>query len=84
MKKSLKTIISVPLTIIIGGLAIIEIGFEVIYQLVKLLRRGYKLASNAFLKLVEPVYKGKWKAKIDDDKDIVILEFDYEMEEGSK
>ena len=35
MKKLLKTLISIPLTIIIAGLAIIEIVFELIYQLVR-------------------------------------------------
>ena len=84
MKNLLKTLISIPLTIIIGGLAIIEIIFELIYQLVRLLRRVYKLGMNTFLKLVEPIYRGKWKAKVEDeDKDITILEFNYEMEEGS-
>lgn len=83
MNKTLKTLLSIPVVIIVGVLAILEIVFEVVYQLVKLLRRGFKLFTNAFLKLAEPVYKGKWKAQIKEngDKEIEIFTFNYEMEE---
>lgn len=83
--KTLKTLVSIPVVIIVGVLAILEVGFEVIYQLVKLARRGFKLFTDAFLKLVEPVYKGSWKVKIKEDVEnkIEILTFDYELEEES-
>ncbi len=82
MKKGLKTLISIPLTFIVGGLAIIEILFEMIYQLVKLLRRGFKLFTNGFLKLIKPVYIGKWKATIKkENREVEIMTFDYELKE---
>ncbi len=78
-----KTLLSIPVVIIVGVFAILEIVFEMVYQLVKLLRRGFKLFTDAFLKLVEPIYKGTWKAKIkeDGDNEIEILTFNYELEE---
>lgn len=78
-----KTLLSIPVTIIVGVLAILEIVFEVVYQLVKLLRRGFKLFADWFLKMCEPIYKGGWKVKIkeDGDNEIEILTFNYEMEE---
>ena len=81
-----KTLLSIPVVIIVGAFAIVEIVFEVVYQLVKLLRRGFKLFTNWFLKRVEPIYKGGWKAQIkEDDKDkIEILTFNYELEEESQ
>jgi hypothetical protein len=84
MNKTLKTLLSIPVVIIVGVFAIIEIAFEVFYQLVKLVRRGFKLFTNAFIKLVEPMYKGGWKAKIKDDVDneIEIITVNYELEES--
>jgi hypothetical protein len=76
-----KTLLSIPVTIIVGVLAILEIVFEVVYRLVKLLRRGYKLFADWFLELVKPIYTGKWKAKIKDENEIQIYTFDYEMKE---
>ena len=84
--KTLRTLISIPLTIIVGGLAIIEIMLEVIYQLVKLVKRAFKLGSNWFLEKIKPIYKGRWKAVIkqENDKDEVeIVTFDYELGEES-
>ena len=85
MSKTLKTLVSIPVVIIVGVLAILEIIFEVIYQLARLFRRGFKLFADAFLKMCEPIYKGKWKAKIkeDGDNEIEILTFNYELEEES-
>ena len=78
-----KTLLSIPATIIVGVFGIVEILFEVIYQVVKLLRRGFKLFSKLVLKLLKPIYVGRWKAQIkEDDKDkIEIITFDYEIEE---
>lgn len=78
-----KTLLSIPATIMVGILGIVEILFEVIYQISKLLRRGFKLFSKWVLKLLKPMYVGKWKAQIkEDDKDkIEIVTFDYEIEE---
>ena len=83
MSKTLKTLLSIPVVIIVGVLAILEIVFEVIYQLVKLLRRGFKSFADAYLKMCEPIYKGKWKARIKEDgeDEIEILTFNYELEE---
>lgn len=76
-----KTLLSIPVTIVVGILAIVEIVFEVVYQLVKLLRRLFKQFSNWFLKKVEPIYTGKWKATIKDENEIEIHTFDYEIKE---
>lgn len=85
LKQFGKGLLTVILLIIMGALGIIEIGIEVVYQLVRLIKRGYEYAVNAFLKSIEPIYKGKLKLKFiqkeDKSKSIKIYEFDYETEE---
>lgn len=85
LKQFGKGLLTVILLIVMGALGIIEIGIEVVYQLVRLIKRGYEYAVNAFLDYIEPMYRGKLKLKFiqkeDKSKSIKIYEFDYETEE---
>lgn len=86
MNEAFKTLASIPLVVIAGGLSIVEIVLGVIYQLAKLIRQGFKLFTNVFLRICKEVYEPCRKATIkkENDKDeIEILTFDYEMEEES-
>ena len=47
--EGLKTLFSIPCVILFGCLDIIGTVFEMIYQLVRLIRRGFKLFVNMFL-----------------------------------
>lgn len=86
LKKFGKGLLTLILMVVMAGLSIIEIGIEVVYQIVRLIKRGYVYTLDQFLKLVEPIYNGKLRIKlkrkpIKDSDDIKIYEFDYETEE---
>lgn len=86
-KKIAKGLLSLILTIIIGGLSILEIAIEVVYQIIRLVKRGYGYLLEVFLKMVEPIYIGKLRIKIKrkqikETDDIKFYEFDYETEES--
>lgn len=86
-KKIAKGLLSLILTIIMGGLSILEIAIEVVYQIVRLVKRGYGYLLETFLKMVEPIYMGKLRIKIKrkqikETDDIKFYEFDYEAEES--
>ena len=81
-KKVLKGLFSFAVLIVMSGAAIVEIGIELSYQIVRLIRRGYGYCLDKFLTLVEPVYNGKLKIKmnrkeIKETDKIKIYEFDY-------
>ena len=85
MKKNkfLKGILSVVLVMVIGILAIIEIGIEVVYQLVKIIRNGYRYITDLILKKIEPIYGNRiaWKpGRFDSDEGIRIYEYDLDEE----
>lgn len=85
MNKILKDLFSVGCIFIVGALAIIEIGIETIYQLVRLVKRGYGYFEDCFLKLIAPVYNNRllWKpGKFNKSGDLKIYEFNYEEEEA--
>lgn len=87
LKKFGKGLLSLILVIIMAGLSIIEIGIEVVYQIIRLIRRGYGNILDEFLKLLEPIYNNKLRIKfthrpIKESDDIKILEFNYETEES--
>ena len=81
LRKLGKGLLTCILIIVMGGLNIVEIGIEVVYQLVRLFRRGFIYAVMQFLKLIKPIYKGKLLLESRDD-DMVILKFNYETEES--
>lgn len=86
LKKFGRGLLTLILMIIMAGLSIIQIGFEVVYQIVRLIKRGYDCALDEFLKLVKPIYNGGLRIRlkrkpIKDSDDIKIYEFDYETEE---
>ena len=62
-KKFSKGVLSLFLVIMMGVLTIIEIAIEVLYQIVRLIRRGYKYLTNVILRKIEPVYKNKMELK---------------------
>lgn len=80
LKKIGKGLLTCILIIVMGGLNIVEIGIEVVYQLVRMFRCGFGCAMMAFLKLIKPFYNGKLLV-MSQDEDIKILKFDYETEE---
>lgn len=85
-KKFAKGLLSLILMIIMGGLAIIEIYIEVVYQIIRLIKRGFDYTLNGLIKLIEPIYNGKLRIKFvhkpaKDSDEIKIYEFDYETEE---
>ena len=79
-EKIFKGLLSGALLLVIGVVAILEIVIEVIYQLVRLFRRGYGYLIEQFLKLIEPIYNGQIHIKPikkDDTDDIKIYEINY-------
>lgn len=77
----MKGLLNVLLVVLMGVLSIVEIGVEVIYIIMRLIRRGYDKAMNWILRKIEPIYTGKVKIKArtkETDKDVKILEFHYE------
>lgn len=83
LKKIAKGLLNLFLMVVMGGAAFIEIAFEVLYQIVRLAKRGYGYLLDAFLKKIEPIYNGKMKIKmkrkqIKETDDIKFYEFDYE------
>ena len=77
MKKIFKDAISIVLLILVGGLAIIEMVFNVVFQIVRLIRRMYRTAMNALLGKAKNFYgkrDRKQFEKIVDD--IKIIEYD--------
>ena len=84
MKKSkiLKGLLSVVFIMVTGALAVIEIGIEMMYQLMKLIKHGYRYICDQYLKTIEPVYddKLKWKHGKFDSDDIKIIEYDLDEE----
>lgn len=83
LKKFLKGLLTVTLIIIVGGFNVIEIGIEIMYQLVRLLKRGFTYIEDQFIALVSRIYKNKTVVKRckDKDNDIKFLNFIYEEEE---
>lgn len=78
----MKGLLNVLLVVLMGALSIIEIGIEVVYQITRLVRRGYGNAMNWFLRKIKTIYTGKIQLNIrpekETDKDIKIYEFHYE------
>lgn len=57
--RALKTLVSIPCVIVAGVVDIIGTVFEMIYQIVRLIRRLFKLFSNAVCKSIAPLYDDK-------------------------
>lgn len=78
----MKGLLNVLLVVLMGVLSIIEIGIEVVYQITRLVRRGYGNTMNWILRKIKPIYTGKLQLNIrpkkETDKDIKIYEFHYE------
>lgn len=55
LKKFGKGLLTCILIIIAGGLNIIEIGIEIIYQIVYSIKRGYGYMMAKFLKIIPPI-----------------------------
>ena len=81
LKRFMKGLLSMVLLVMTGVLSIIEIGIEVTYQLIRLIRRGYCRFTSALVKKIEPLYNGKIKLKVrheeKTDDEIKIYEFTY-------
>lgn len=80
LNKILKGLLTAVLLVIMGAMNIIQIGIELIYQLVRLVRRGFNELMNRFLDSIKPIYQGKVrqpKEIIEDDNDITFIEFEY-------
>lgn len=82
LKKCAKGLLTVILLIVTGIIGILEIGIEVIYQIVRLCKRGFGYLANEYIRAIEPVYNGKLKLKIkqrnDKTETIKVYEFTYE------
>ena len=77
MKKIFKDAISIVLLILVGVLAIFEMVFNVVFQIVRLCRRMYRTAMNALLGKTKNFYSKRDRKqfeKIVDD--IKIIEYD--------
>ena len=77
MKKIFKDAISIVLLILVGVLAIFEMVFNVVFQIVRLCRRMYRTAMNALLSKTKNFYSKRDRKqfeKIVDD--IKIIEYD--------
>lgn len=83
MKNIIKEFTTAGLLVVFGGLAIIEVAIEVIFQLVGLFRRGYKKLMKLAINKVKPLYQNYPKKQkfLDEVEDIKIYEFNYEEEE---
>ena len=79
LKKFAKVLLSVILVLIMGGFSIIEIGIELIYQIVRLIRRGYICLVDAILSYITPFYSGRLQEKIckDEAEEIKFYTFKY-------
>lgn len=82
LKKFMKGLLSIVLLIIVGGLSIIEIGIEVVYQMIRLIRRGYGRFTAGLIHKIKPLYNGKIKLKVrheekTEDGEVKIYEFTY-------
>lgn len=77
MKKILKDAVSILLLVVVGVLAVIEMVFNVVYQIVRLFRRMYRTTMNALLGKAKIFYgkreKKQYEKIIDDIK---IIEYD--------
>lgn len=78
-----KTLVSIPCVIVVGIVDIVGTVFEMIFQIIRLLRWAFKLFSNAVFKSIEPLYKNKMdygikKANVNNDEscDYEIFEID--------
>ena len=82
MKNIIKEFATAGLLVVFGGLAIIEVAIEVIFQLVGLFRRGYKKLMKLAINKVKPLYQNYPKKQkfLDEVEDIKIYEFNYEEE----
>lgn len=81
--KFLKRLLSVVFVVVIGAMATIEIVNEVIYQIWKLWRNGYKNFEDSVLKWIEPIYdnKLKWKPSKFNDSEEGIRIYEYDLDE---
>ena len=79
LKKVMKGLLSVVLIIVMGVLSVIEIGIELIYQIVRLIKRGYGYLTESILKTIEPIYKGRltFKTTKDETDEIKFYTFKY-------
>lgn len=81
MKKG-NSLLNLILVVLMGALSIIEIAIEVVYQIVRLIRRAYGVIMNWILRKIKNYYTGNIKfkriSKKDKDDDIQILEFHYD------
>lgn len=80
LNKILKGLLTAVLLVVMGILNIIEIGIELIYQLVRLVRRGFNYLMIRFIDVIKPVYNGKVvrkEKKIEVEDDIQFYEFEY-------
>lgn len=80
MKGFLKGLFSTVMVVVIGLLGMVEILIEVVFQLVRLVKRGYGSLLNGLMHKIEPIYNGKLRLKIQpkEDKDEEIRIYDFE------
>lgn len=79
--KLVKGLISVVGIVIFGVLSIVEIVIEIIYQLARLLKCGYRYCMNKILKWMRLIYENKPQTKEIEEKDsIITYEFDLNEE----
>ena len=80
MKGFLKGLFSTVMVVVIGLLGMVEILIEVVFQLVRLIKRGYGSLLNGLMRKIEPIYNGKLRLKIQpkEDKDEEIRIYDFE------
>ena len=81
--KFLKGLLTLGLLVVMGILSVMEIWLEVVYQIVRLIKRGFGYITGEFVKLIGSLYKGGFKIKvrrkeINETNEIRFYEFDYE------
>ena len=79
LHKILKGLLTALLLVFMGVMNVIQIGIELVYQLVRLVRRGFNELMNRFIDKIKPIYNGnvrRPKEIIEDDNDITFIEFE--------
>ncbi len=81
LHKILKGLLTALLLVFMGVMNVIQIGIELVYQLVRLVRRGFNELMNRFIDRIKPIYNGDGKIRrpkeiIEDDNDITFIEFE--------
>lgn len=57
MKKLLKGIVTLVSLLLVGVLSVIDIAMEIMYQLVKAIRKGYKYMVTSYINMIASLCK---------------------------